>query len=245
VSAGGPERRPVIGVPAALEQARWTVWDAEANLSPRSYSIALGGAGAQAVVLPADDGIAADPGQALDLLDGLLVAGGGDISPALYGAEEAEETTGVRPGRDGFELALVREALDRDLPVLGICRGMEMLNVARGGTLVQEIAAKEGHLRTPGEFTTHEVELEPGSLAARAAGAERIAVRSHHHQGIGELGDGLVVTGRSVGDAVEEAIEDPSLDFCLGVLWHAEEESPSAVVGALVEAARRAARVTA
>jgi putative glutamine amidotransferase len=239
------EQRPVIGVPAALEPARWTVWDAEANLSPRTYSVALAGAGAQAVILPPDDAVAANPGRALDLLDGLLVAGGGDISPALYGAAEAEETTGVRPGRDSFELALTRAALDRDLPLLGICRGMEMLNVARGGTLVQEIETKDSHLRTPGEFTTHEVELEPGSLAARAAGGERIAVRSHHHQGISELGDGLVVTGRSVGDEVEEAVEDPSRTFCLGVLWHAEEEWPSVVVGALVEAARRAAKVAA
>ena len=207
-------RRPVIGVPAALEMARWTVWEAEANLSPRSYSIALGGAGAQALVLPADDATAASPEEALDLLDGLLVAGGGDISPTLYGEAEREETTGVRPGRDGMEVALMRAALDRDMPLLGICRGMEMLNIVRGGTLVQEIENKEGHLRTPGEFTSHEVELEPGSLAARAAGAERIAVRSHHHQGVGELGDGLVVTGRSVGDGVAEAIEDPSLGFC-------------------------------
>jgi putative glutamine amidotransferase len=239
------ERRPVIGVPAALEQARWTVWDAQANLSPRSYSVALAGAGAQVLILPADDALAGDPGQALDLLDGLLVAGGGDISPALYGEPEAEETTGVRPGRDAFELALTRAALDRDLPLLGICRGMEMLNVARGGTLQQEIDTKEGHLRTPGEFTTHEVELDPGSLAALAAGGERVAVRSHHHQGVGELGDGLVVSGRSVEDGVAEAIEDPSRSFCLGVLWHAEEEAPSPVVEAFVEAARRHAEVAA
>ncbi len=235
----------MIGVPAALEPARWTVWEAEANLSPRSYSEALSGAGAQAVILPADDAIAGSPGEALDLLDGLLVAGGGDISPALYGEPEREETVGVRPGRDGFELALTRAALERDLPLLGICRGMEMLNVARGGTLVQEIENRDAHLRTPGEFTSHEVELEPGSLAARAAGGERIAVRSHHHQGVGELGEGLVVSGRSVGDGVAEAIEDPARSFALGVLWHAEEESPSAVIEALVAAARESAGVAA
>jgi putative glutamine amidotransferase len=235
----------VIGVPAALEQARWTVWDAQANLSPRNYSTALGAAGAQAVILPADDAIAAAPEEALGILDGLLVAGGGDISPALYGEPEAAETTGVRPARDGFEIALMRAALDSEVPLLGICRGMEMLNVVRGGTLVQEIENKEGHLRTPGEFTTHEVELEPGSLAARAAGAERIAVRSHHHQGIGELGEGLAVTARSVGDGVAEAVEDPERDFVLGVLWHAEEESPSPVIESFVEAARRSAGVQA
>ena len=235
----------MVGVPAALETARWTVWDATANLSPRSYSVALAGAGAQQLILPADDAIAAAPDEALDLLDGLLVAGGGDISPTLYGEPERDETTGVRPGRDNFELALTRAALDRDLPLLGICRGMEMLNVARGGTLVQEIESKEAHLRTPGEFTSHEVELEPGSLAARAAGAERVAVHSHHHQGIGELGDGLAVTGRSAGDGVAEAIEDPELGFCLGVLWHTEEESPSPVIESFVQAARRSAEVAA
>ena len=238
-------RRPVIGVPAALEQARWTVWDAEANLSPRSYTIALAGAGAHQVILPADDAVAAAPEEALDLLDGLLVAGGGDISPTLYGEPVRDETTGVRPARDGLEIGLMRAALDRDMPLLGICRGMEMLNVVRGGTLVQEIADKEAHLRNPGEFTTHEVELEPGSLAARAAGAKRIAVRSHHHQGLGELGDGLAITGRSVGDGVAEAIEDPERAFALGVLWHAEEESPSAVIETFVAAARRSAEVAA
>lgn len=235
----------MIGVPAALEPARWTVWSADANLSPRSYSLALASAGAQTVILPADDAVAASPGEALDLLDGLLVAGGGDISPTLYGEPEGERTTGVRPGRDNFELALMRAALDRDLPILGICRGMEMMNVARGGTLVQEIENREGHLRTPGRFTSHEVELEPGSLAARATGAERVAVHSHHHQGVGELGEGLLVTGRSVGDGVAEAIEDPERSFALGVLWHAEEDSPSAVIEAFVGAARRSAEVAA
>jgi putative glutamine amidotransferase len=239
------ERRPVIGVPAALERASWTVWsEVEANVSPRSYSRSLGAAGAQTVVLPADDAVAGAPEEALDLLDGLLVAGGGDISPALYGEPEAEETMGVRPARDAFEMALMRAALERDMPVLGICRGMEMLNVVRGGTLVQEIAETRTHLRTPGEFTIHEVALEPGSLAARAAGGERVAVRSHHHQGIGELGENLVVSGRSAGDGVVEAVEDPALRFCLGVLWHAEEE-PSRVIESLVVAARLAAEVPA
>ena len=238
-------RRPVVGVSAALEVARWTVWEAEANLSPRTYSMALAGAGAQTVILPADDAIAADPAEALDLLDGLLVAGGGDISPSLYGEPSAEETTGVRPARDAFELALMRAALERGMPMLGICRGMEMLNVARGGTLLQELETKDEHLRVPGEFTSHEVELEPGSLAARAAGAGRLAVPSHHHQGIGELGHGLRVSGRAVVDGVAEAIEEVSLPFALGILWHAEEESPSPVIEALVEAARTGAGVTA
>ncbi len=230
-------RRPVIGVSAALERARWTVWDAEVNLSPRTYSRALAGAGAQTVILPADDATAAAPGQALDLLDGLLVAGGGDISPSLYGEAPRKETVGIRPGRDNFELAMTRASLERDLPFLGVCRGMEMLNVARGGTLVQELSTRDMHLREPGEFTSHEVELEAGSLAARAAGGERLTVRSHHHQGIGELGDDLVVSGRSVPDGVAETIEDPRRRFALGVLWHAEEESPSPVIEALVAAA--------
>ena len=237
-------RRPVIGVPAALETARWTVWEAEANLSPRSYSIALGGAGAQALVLPADDATAVSPEEALDLLDGLLLAGGGrHRSRPSTARPSGTETTGVRPGRDSMEVALMRAALERDMPLLGICRGLQLLNIVRRRRRSSRTSrTRRATCAPPAQFTTHEVELEPGSLAARAAGAERIAVRSHHHQGIGQLGEGLVVTGRSVGDGVAEAIEVPSLGFCLGVLWHTEEESPSAVIEAFVEAARLARR---
>jgi putative glutamine amidotransferase len=230
---------PVVGICAAVERARWAAWNVEANVSQRTYSDAVAGAGGVPVVLPPADEIASDPDLLLDLLDGLIMSGGGDVDPAAYGGEGGPEPIGARPERDRFELALARRALERDIPVLGICRGMELLNVALGGTLEQELPRAQIHLHTPGEFTDHEVQLEAGSLAARTLGAERISVRSHHHQGIGELGIGLAVSGHSVPDGIVEAIELPDRRWALGILWHAEEERRSPVIEALVEAARQ------
>ena len=127
--------------------------------------------------------------------------------------------------------------MERDLPLLGVCRGLEILNVALGGTLEQHLGDAELHLHTPGRFSDHDVRLEPGSLAARAAGAERITVRSHHHQGVGRLGEGLVATGWAEPGEVIEAIELPDRRWALGILWHTEEEETSAVIASLVETA--------
>ena len=229
--------RPVIGICAALELARWGAWRLEADLSPRSYARAVQDAGGLAVVLPPDDLAAETPDALLDLLDGLALAGGSDIDPATYGARPHPETSGSRPERDRFELALAHRALERDLPLLGICRGMQMLNVATGGTLEQHLDGTR-HRHTPGAFGDHEVTLEPGSLAARAAGSERLVVKSHHHQGVAELGEGLVVSGRSLPDGLVEAVEAPGRRFALGVLWHPEEDERSRVVAALVSEAR-------
>jgi len=234
--------RPVVGVSAAIEPARWGAWDVEVNLSQRTYSNAIAAAGALPVILPPDDATTVAPDETLDLLDALLLAGGADVDPAAYGAEAHPKTVGTRLQRDAFELSLARRAIARRLPLLGICRGMEILNIARGGTLDQHLATASTHLHTPGQFSDHEVVLEPGSLAAGAVGAEQVSVRSHHHQGISELGEGLVVSGRSVGDEVVEAIELPGAGFVLGVLWHTEEEAGSAVIGALAEAGRSARR---
>jgi putative glutamine amidotransferase len=232
--------RPVIGICAAIENAAWGVWrDVEVNISQRTYSLGVSAAGGLPLLLPADDSSAQTPDQLLDLLDGLVLSGGSDLDPASYGAQPAPETSGNRPERDRFELALARKALERDLPMLGVCRGMQLLNVACGGTLDQHLADADLHLHTPGQFVDHEVRLEPGSLAARAVGAERVSVRSHHHQGIGRLGDGLVAGGwADPGDTVE-AIERPDRAWVLGVLWHAEEERMSPVLAALTAAASR------
>ena len=228
-----------VGITAAIEHASWTVWrELDANVSPRTYSTEVDAAGAAAVILPAQ---ADDPDRVRALLgplDGVILSGGADLDPASYGAEPGPETKGFRPERDAFEIALAKEALDGDLPILGICRGMQLLNVACGGTLDQHVANPEIHLHTPGQYSDHEVRLEPGSVAERAVGRERIAVRSHHHQGIAHLGDGVAATGWSEPDGLIEAIELPERSFALGVLWHAEEERRSRVVAALCDAAR-------
>jgi putative glutamine amidotransferase len=230
--------RPVVGVCAAVERIRWGAWEVQANLLPRTYTEAIHAAGGMGLLLPPDDTAAEAPGQLLDLLDALVLAGGSDVDPAAYGARPHPETGPTTPERDRFELALAHGALERDMPLLGICRGMEMLNVACGGTLEQDIDHLELHRHTRGVFGDHEVRLEPGSLAARAVGAERATVKSHHHQGVGELGEGLVATGWSVPDDRVEALELPERGFALGVLWHPEEDVRSRVVGALVEEAR-------
>jgi putative glutamine amidotransferase len=229
-------RRPVIGICAAIESAQWAAWEIVVNLSPRTYSLAVQRAGGLALVLPPDDVAAESPDELLDMLDGLVLAGGSDIDPASYGAQPHPETRGSWPERDRFEIALGTRALERDMPVLGICRGMEMLNVIQGGTLDQHLGL-ELHRHTPGAFTDHGVRLEPGSLAEQVVGAEHTEVKSAHHQGLDVLGEGVVATGWAE-DGVVEAIELPDRSFAVGVLWHPEEDERSRVVGALVEEAR-------
>jgi putative glutamine amidotransferase len=236
--------RPVVGICAAVEQARFGAWHQPAVLLPRGYSDAVQLAGGIAFLLPPDDSVVDAPSDLVDSLDALLLAGGRDIDPLTYGASPVPSLGETSPERDRFELALVSAALERNMPVLGVCRGMEMLNVACGGTLVQHLTDEllERHRHTPGVFSDHAVQLEAGSLAARAAGTDVIAVRSHHHQAIGELGEGLVVSGRCPDDDLAEAVELPSKRFALGVLWHPEEDARSRVIGALVQAASSAMR---
>jgi putative glutamine amidotransferase len=207
----------------------------------RTYPTAVQRAGALALVLPPDEAAVESPDLVLDRVDGLLLAGGADVDPASYGAVADPRTGATRPERDRFELALAYGAMERGLPLLGICRGGQMVNVACGGTLIQhlpDVVGDDRHMRTPGTFSEHEVELEAGSLAARAAGADRITVRSHHHQAVDELGEGLRATGHALPDATVEAVEHPEHDFTLGVLWHPEADERSKIVAALVRAAK-------
>jgi putative glutamine amidotransferase len=233
---------PAIGICAAIERVSWGVWDGyEVTLAPRGYVQAVQRAGGVAIVLPPDRVAVADPDILLDRVDALILAGGADIDPAGYGAEPHPETKGTWPDRDAFELALARRALARDMPVLGICRGMQLLNVALGGTLVQhlpEALGSEAHRTIAGTFSEHHVRLEPDSLACAAAGVESFVVWSHHHQGVEDLGTGLKVTGWAADDDLPEAIELPGKRFALGVIWHPEEDEDSRVIAALVEAAR-------
>ncbi len=244
------ETRPAIGICTTLERAQWSVWDRRAALLPFEYITAIQRADALALMIPPDPRLIVDPDEMLDRIDGLILAGGADIDPASYGAEPGPHTRGTVPERDGPELALARRAIKRDMPVLGVCRGMQLINVALGGTLrqhVPDLVGHEDHRRHPGTFegSDHDVRLEPGSLAARASGEEVHGTKSHHHQGVDVLGEGLRVTGRSMLDDLAEAIELPSCSFVLGVQWHPEADEKSRVIAALVERARdyRAATV--
>ncbi|MGD1059381.1 MAG: gamma-glutamyl-gamma-aminobutyrate hydrolase family protein, partial [Solirubrobacteraceae bacterium] len=207
-------RRPVIGICTAIERAKWGVWDQSAALLPIAYIEAVQRAGGLVAMLPPDPQLVEDPDQALALLDGLILAGGADIDPASYGQDAHPETVDTVPARDAFEIALARAAIEREVPLLGICRGMQLINVARGGTLVQHLPERVGHhehRRVPGSFegAEHDVVLTDGSLAATAAGELVHSTRSHHHQGVDRLGEGLLVSGVSTLDDLPEAIELP------------------------------------
>jgi len=236
--------RPVVGICAAVERARWTSWDEPATLLSRKYADSLQAAGAFCVLLPPDTG--PDAEYLLERIDALVLAGGADLDPISYGAVSDQRTAGTDRRRDAFEIVLARAALARGLPLLAVCRGLHLLNVACGGTLVQHLPdTLEGnqiHRPAPGVFGRHEVVLEPGSLASSALRTERLEVHSHHHQGIDALGDDLTISGRSVPDGVPEAIESPAHGFALGVLWHPEEEKHGVLFESLVEAARIGAR---
>ncbi len=229
--------RPIIGVTSYADRARLGVWDIPAALIPLAYTDAIERAGGRPLIVPpSEEGVE----ETLAVLDGLLLSGGEDVDPAAYGAEPHSETKNTRPHRDRAELALLRAALERDLPVLAVCRGSQVLNVARGGDLVQhlpEVVGHERHRHTPGVFADHDVELAADSTLGSTLG-ERAPVKSHHHQGFGRIGEGL----REVAwadDGTVEALEDPARRFALGVLWHPEEGEDFALFARLVEEARR------
>ena len=237
------ERRPAIGISTALARAQWGAWDRPAVLLALSYITAIQAAGGLAMMLPPDPHVVQAPDEVLDRIDGLILAGGADIDPASYGAERHPLTGATSSERDSFEIALTRRAVERDMPVLGICRGMQLLNVAFGGTLIQHVPDEVGHQdhrRHLGSFdgADHEVRLSPGSLAADAAGEAVHRTLSHHHQGVASIGEGLAVTGYSSLDELPEALEAPRRRFVLGVQWHPEADGESGVITALVEQAR-------
>jgi putative glutamine amidotransferase len=203
-------------------------------------------AGGVPILLPPTPDGAKDPGEVLDGIDGLILTGGPDLDPALYGAELEEgtdEPTPDRQVRDAFELALLACATERGIPVLGICRGLQLINVQRGGTLVQDLGRAEldlaPHRPQLGTFGRHRVTTEPGTATADVLGEAVDPIHSHHHQGIAELGEGLIVSGRAHDGSIE-AIEDPGAPFCMAVLWHPEEAADSTgapLFRALVQAA--------
>jgi len=231
--------RPVIGITAYQEPSvRWGVWDVPAAVIPLAYVQMMEAAGGRPLLVPpSEEGIE----ETLDALDGILFSGGADIDPAEYGQDAHPETIGTRPVRDRGELALLTAALERDMPVLAVCRGSQVLNVARGGDLVQhlpDIVGDDRHKQTNGVFADHDVEIDEDTRLGSLLG-QRAPVKSHHHQGVDRLGEGLKVSGWSVEEAdLIEAIEMPGRGFGLGVLWHPEEDVRDRVVGALAAAAR-------
>jgi len=187
---------------------------------PAAYVRAVDQAGGRPLLIPpSEDGVE----ETLDAVDGVLFSGGSDLDPELYDQDPHPATSGVVAERDRAELALLEAALARDMPVLAVCRGSQVLNIARGGDLVQhlpDVVGDEKHKHTPGTFADHDVTLEPGTRLAGLLG-DRAPVKSHHHQGIGRLGEGLKVAAYAE-DGTVEAVEDTSHRFAFGVLWHPE-----------------------
>jgi gamma-glutamyl-gamma-aminobutyrate hydrolase PuuD len=234
--------RPVIGITSYAQDARWGVWHLPAALVPLAYVDAIEAAGGRALVVPPAE---EDIEQTLDALDGVVFSGGADVDPAHYGADAHPETDIPQTRRDAGELALLRAALERDMPTLAICRGFQLLNVARGGDLVQHLPEAVGndvHKQVPGEFAVHPVEVKEGTRLAAIVGATS-DVTSHHHQALGRVGEGLVGTAWAA-DGTLEAVEDPTQRFVVGVQWHPEAGEDAALFRELVEQARayRAAR---
>ncbi|HZX01626.1 gamma-glutamyl-gamma-aminobutyrate hydrolase family protein [Kribbella sp.] len=218
--ASNGSERPRIGITTYLEPATWGIWNREAALVPRVYLDAVAAAGGTPLLLPP---VATDP-SVLDLLDGLVIAGGCDVDPGQYGAVPHPETVDTRPGRDLHEAVLIREALDRELPLLAVCRGLQVLNVALGGTLHQhlpEVVAHNGHRPGPAVFGRVDVKVEPGTLTARILG-EQATGSCYHHQALDVVAPSLTVTARA-DDGTVEAAEVEGKEFALGVQWHPEE----------------------
>jgi putative glutamine amidotransferase len=226
--------RPAVGITTSTEEILAAGWTETAAFSPLTYVHAVQRAGARAVLLVPDARVE----DALAGIDAVILSGGAsDVNAGCYGAEPHPLTGGREPERDAFEIALVRLAAQQGVPVLGICRGMQVINVAYGGTLVQHLPDLLGHdeHRAPGDFSDHEVRVAAGTLAAQVVGRGTERVRSHHHQGIERVGEGLAVSGWSSADELPEVIEDADGRFVLGVQWHPEEDEASQVVRALVD----------
>jgi putative glutamine amidotransferase len=231
--------RPIIGITGELEAARWCTWIREAVVSPVSYTRTVERAGGTPIVLPPVPASSV-PGL-IARIDGLLLAGGRDVDPLLYEQAAHEQTDPPDHRRDRFELLMIRAAIDADLPFLAIDRGMHVLNVARGGALIQHLPDRlgnENHKPDPVKLTSHDVQISAASKLGRVLGAS-VIVPAAHHQAINELGRGLVTVAWTP-DQVVEAVELQGHRFGLGVQWHPEEGDDARLVEALVAAAKPA-----
>jgi putative glutamine amidotransferase len=228
--------RPLVGITTYITPARFGGWEEESALVPADYTRAVERAGGRPLLVPpSEDGVE----ETLDVLDAVIFSGGSDLDPAAYGQDPHPETTGVEEERDRAELGLLQAALARDMPVLAVCRGSQVLNVALGGDLVQhlpDVVGDHKHKHTPGAYADHDVELVAGTRLGSLLG-DHAPVKSHHHQGFGRIGDGLREAARAE-DGTVEALEDPSRRFALGVLWHPEAGEDLRLFEAFVAEAR-------
>jgi putative glutamine amidotransferase len=231
--------RPIIGLTMYRERARWGVWDEPADLLPASYTDAIAAGGGVPVLLPATT---TEAGDIVNALDGLLIAGGADVAPELYDQPAHAASGPFRPDRDDAEFALARAAVAREVPILGICRGMQVLNVALGGDLDQHLPDLEGtlaHQESPGVFSSLGVSLEPDSYVGSVLGPS-VATACHHHQAVGRVAAGLRIVGRA-DDGTAEAFESvwtaPGGPLIIGVQWHPEQGNDRRLFEAFVAAA--------
>ena len=230
--------RPIIGITSYAQPAKWAAWELPAALVPLMYVEAVARAGGRALLVPPDVG-AID--ETLDVLDGIVFSGGADVDPASYGAARGPDTDEPQVHRDIGEMALLSAALERDMPTLAICRGFQILNIVRGGDLVQHLPDEVGdekHREVRGVFSEHPVEVKDGTRLASILGEAPPAVKSSHHQGVGSVGEGLVETAWAE-DGTLEGLEDPAKRFAVGVLWHPEAGEDQRLFDALVDEARR------
>jgi len=230
------DRAPVIGLSGYHEEASWGAWTLDAGLVPWAYVRAIRDAGADVVILPPGGG----PGL-VRRVDALVLTGGADVDSRLYGEEPHPRNDVPRPERDDAELQLLEEALGLDLPVLGVCRGMQLMAVAHGGRLIQhldDVVDGTAHLPQPGRYGAHEVRILPGSQLADVYGAARLHVPTYHHQAVAETGS-LVPTAQT-DDGIVEAVEDRGRRFVIGVQWHPEVARDRPLFKRLVSEAERA-----
>ncbi|WP_338675552.1 gamma-glutamyl-gamma-aminobutyrate hydrolase family protein [Streptomyces sp. SCSIO 30461] len=224
--------QPLIGVSTYLDTASWGVWQLPAALLPVGYPRLVQAAGGIAAMLPPD--VPERAARVVARLDGLVVAGGPDVEPVHYGAAPDPRTGPPARERDGWELALIHAALESGTPLLGICRGMQLLNVALGGTLVQHM---EGHAKAPGVFSHHPVTPVPGTRYADLV-PEVSSVPTYHHQSVDRLGTGLIASAHA-DDGTVEAVELPGRGWAVGVQWHPEMGEDVRVMSGLVAVASR------